>query len=550
MKLFMTLFISLLSVSAFAVGPSLTYHGRILKSDGNPLTASNVLFKIQIRSPGIENCLLYEESLTKNLATTDGAFAISINAGQGTRTDSSGISFEKIFSNRVAFTVPTGSCSSGTTYTPGTYDGRSLLVYFNDGTFAGWEAVPQQAINLAPQAIDSLQVGGFNSNSLLRVANGSGPQSVSALTTTNYSDLVDLLDGTSTKYMQNAGGTQSPVLTAPPSSPTAGQIWYDPNDNKFKYFNGSTTTVVGSDGTVTSTVDVAHGGTGATSLTQNAILLGNGTSPVATLSTGTSGQVLRSNGTSAPSWTSATYPSSVTSQALLFGSSTNIVGEVTVPSLPSVLMSTPVTGAPQWSTGGANTFLKGSASGVSFSDVNLGSADVSGTLPVSKGGTGATSLAGTFVLSGGQDGALTLGTNNSNNLTLKTNNATAMTIDNVGKVGVAVSTPKTTLDVNGQIKSGFVAHSSLNTNWATGNIQSTSASAGTLTFTAGSMFDGTSYTLILTSTGNYVLGTNTDITSWRCLPACSNATIAASGHTVLTIIKAGTTGYVSWLAGF
>jgi len=55
--------------------------------------------------------------------------------------------------------------------------------------------------------------------------------------------------------------------------------------------------------TVTGTLDVANGGTGATTLTANNVILGNGTSAVGFVAPGTNGNVLTSNGTT---WTSAT----------------------------------------------------------------------------------------------------------------------------------------------------------------------------------------------------------------------------------------------------
>jgi len=48
---------------------------------------------------------------------------------------------------------------------------------------------------------------------------------------------------------------------------------------------------------VTGTLAVANGGTGATSLTANYVLLGNGTSAVQVVAPSTSGNVLTSNGT-------------------------------------------------------------------------------------------------------------------------------------------------------------------------------------------------------------------------------------------------------------
>lgn len=62
-----------------------------------------------------------------------------------------------------------------------------------------------------------------------------------------------------------------------------------------------------SSGTITvgGTLAASNGGTGATSLTSKAILLGNGTGPIQTLSVGTAGQVVQSNGTD---WVAASLP--------------------------------------------------------------------------------------------------------------------------------------------------------------------------------------------------------------------------------------------------
>jgi len=56
---------------------------------------------------------------------------------------------------------------------------------------------------------------------------------------------------------------------------------------------------------VTGTLPVANGGTGATTLTANNVILGNGTSAVQFVAPGTSGNVLTSNGTT---WASAVLP--------------------------------------------------------------------------------------------------------------------------------------------------------------------------------------------------------------------------------------------------
>ena len=67
---------------------------------------------------------------------------------------------------------------------------------------------------------------------------------------------------------------------------------------------------------VTGTLGVANGGTGATSLTANNVILGNGTSAVQVVAPGASGNVLQSNGTT---WVSSTPPASGISQAKVTG---------------------------------------------------------------------------------------------------------------------------------------------------------------------------------------------------------------------------------------
>ena len=59
---------------------------------------------------------------------------------------------------------------------------------------------------------------------------------------------------------------------------------------------------------ITGTLPVANGGTGATTLTANNVILGNGTSAVQLVAPGTAGNVLTSNGTT---WTSAAAPASL-----------------------------------------------------------------------------------------------------------------------------------------------------------------------------------------------------------------------------------------------
>jgi hypothetical protein len=67
---------------------------------------------------------------------------------------------------------------------------------------------------------------------------------------------------------------------------------------------------------VTGTLPVGNGGTGATTLSANAVLLGNGTSAVQTVAPGTNGNVLVSNGTT---WVSQAPAATGISQAKVTG---------------------------------------------------------------------------------------------------------------------------------------------------------------------------------------------------------------------------------------
>ncbi|MEK7356145.1 MAG: hypothetical protein AAB250_06825, partial [Bdellovibrionota bacterium] len=75
----------------------ITYQGRILKPDGEALEGSSVQFRIQVRSPLPENCLMYEEVQGLDMRNSKGIFALTINDGSGSRTDGNGWTLDNIF---------------------------------------------------------------------------------------------------------------------------------------------------------------------------------------------------------------------------------------------------------------------------------------------------------------------------------------------------------------------------------------------------------------------------------------------------------------------
>jgi hypothetical protein len=107
-------------------------------------------------------------------------------------------------------------------------------------------------------------------------------------------------------YIVINAGTGSIVLRG--AGPTTG-ITVVAGERCVAAWNGSDFVKVSSSvaTALTGTLPVANGGTGATTLTSNNVILGNGTSAVQTVAPGTTGNVLTSNGTT---WTSSAIASS------------------------------------------------------------------------------------------------------------------------------------------------------------------------------------------------------------------------------------------------
>lgn len=105
--------------------------------------------------------------------------------------------------------------------------------------------------------------------------------------------------------------------------------------------------------TLSGTLGVAGGGTGATTLTSGAVLIGAGTSAVSSVSPGTSGNVLASNGTA---WVSQAISSGVTS----FNTRTGVV-TLTSSDVTTALTYTPVQPNGTGATGTWNIGISGNA---------------------------------------------------------------------------------------------------------------------------------------------------------------------------------------------
>ena len=278
------LFILLTQTASANPNSGITYHGRILKPDGQPLQGAHVSFRLQIRTPGSENCLLYEEVHSRDMRNSNGIFSLTLNDGTGTRGSDSGHNLERVFQNRGTFAgLP--DCKGGSNdYTPSASDGRRLAVFFRDETMSDWVPLPPTLINFVPLAIEARSLGGFNVTNVIRVADSGVPGAAPVLSSNDVLELDALLKGTSTQYLPRSisAGAVLPLYSGgEPSAPQAGSIWYDDNDGSIKFYNGSSTVTLGTgsgSGTVTS-ITAGEGLTGGTITTSGTIALQDVGSP-------------------------------------------------------------------------------------------------------------------------------------------------------------------------------------------------------------------------------------------------------------------------------
>lgn len=290
-----------LGAEAVPAQSGITYQGRILRPDGAPLAGASTHFKLQIRTPNSNNCLMYEEEQVADMRLSNGAFSLTVNDGTGARTtlligDSGAaaapIGLDRIFGNRGAFTFNSGTCSSGSSYTPSDGDGRTLIVLFKDETMATWEQVPAQKINYVPFAFESKQISGFTADSLVRVADAGTLGSISPLSNAEYTRVLAIaqapvssgqvlgFNGTTWAGVDPASGVQAFAKAALPTC-AAGAFLRNDGAGAFQCVSaggGGTVTQVntgtgltGGGFTTSGTISILAGGVTATELANDAV---------------------------------------------------------------------------------------------------------------------------------------------------------------------------------------------------------------------------------------------------------------------------------------
>jgi hypothetical protein len=195
------------------------------------------------------------------------------------------------------------------------------------------------------------------------------------------------------------------------------------------------------------TLPVAAGGTGATTLTQNGVVYGNGTSAAGITSAGTTGQVLIATTSGAPSWGSVPTTAAVTSFQ------TSLTGLTPSTATTGVVTLAGTLGVASGGTGAATLtgYVKGAGTTALTASSTIPTSDLTGTLGIGNGGTGQTTAgaafnalspittAGDLIIGNGTNSATRLGIG-TNGYILQSNGTTASWAANAG------STTLTTTD--------------------------------------------------------------------------------------------------------
>ena len=168
----------------------------------------------------------------------------------------------------------------------------------------------------------------LNSNTIVNLANPSANQDAATKVYVDTADGLALLKASNLSDVANATTSRTNLSAAKSGA------------------NSDITSITG----LTTALTASQGGTGAATLTANAVLLGNGTSAIQTVAPSTSGNVLTSNGTT---WVSST-PNYVGPQVQAFTSS----GTFTVPTGITAVKVSAIGGG-----GGGGAVVAGSAGG-------------------------------------------------------------------------------------------------------------------------------------------------------------------------------------------
>ena len=269
----------------------------------------------------------------KEIATGDesGTWGTSTNANLGLVADALSFGTKQMTANAdITFTMP-NAAADGT---------RSLYLKITSAV----SLTAPRAVTIGPNTVSKVWIieNSTTGGQAITIRQGSGAS-------------VSIATGAKAIVYSDGGGAAASVVNANPTSSSNGTVTSVGGTGTVNGISLSGTVTTSGNLTlggalsgvnlasqVTGTLPVANGGTGQTALTANNVVLGNGTSAVQVVAPGTSGNVLKSNGSTwasvaqaagypAPSLISAnTTATSSTFQVAIAGGIT-----ITLPSSPS-----------------------------------------------------------------------------------------------------------------------------------------------------------------------------------------------------------------------
>jgi len=228
----------------------------------------------------------------KEIATGDesGTWGTSTNANLGLVADALSFGTKQMTANAdITFTMP-NAAADGT---------RSLYLKITSAV----SLTAPRAVTIGPNTVSKVWIieNSTTGGQAITIRQGSGSS-------------VSIATGAKSIVYSDGGGAAASVVNANPTSSSNGtvtSVQMGGGSTGLTYSGGP---ITGS-GTITTagTLVVANGGTGATALAANNVVLGNGTSAVQVVAPNTSGNVLTSNGTT---WQSTTPAASGISAGL------------------------------------------------------------------------------------------------------------------------------------------------------------------------------------------------------------------------------------------